>query len=126
MPLYPEPLLGDYSSDSSYQPRLSTLPPDLRGPTGLEFPTPRGMATELVNTVQADGGYWNLPMLVPGQTGIDALLAGQRPSPQQIGIALQWARRNGVTPHPTLDAALSAERQRHQRLNAFYGLGLNR
>lgn len=97
----------------------SDLPPELRGPTGLEFKTPSGRtATELVSTYgpEDDGGFHNVPLLVPGQEGVKQLLKGKEPTPEQIRRAFGWYRRSGGKGHKSLEAALSAVHDRHAKL----------
>lgn len=106
--------------------RRTRLPADLAGPTGLDFRTPGGAtATELVNTFgpERDGKFYNVPMLVPDQVDMQALLAGQPPTAEQRRIAIQWAQKNNVPGYTTLDAALGAEQARHKRLDAFFSRG---
>ena len=51
-------------------------------------------STEISVTVESEelGGWANVPLLVKGQVGVEALLSGEKPTPQQEQIAVRRAK----------------------------------
>ncbi len=95
-----------------------TGPASLRGPTGRIFRTADGnFATEMIVTLNVDDRFVNTPLLVPDQVGVRQLLAGGKPSGEQLRRSAAFAEQNHLPTFGTLDEALSAERTRHADLD---------
>jgi hypothetical protein len=65
-----------------------------------------GISDERLN----GGKETNIPLLVPGQTGVDRLLAGEKPNDNQVGHAIEFAAeqaRQGVS-FPSFDSPEAA------------------
>lgn len=99
--------------------------PGLYDPTGMTFEHPSGgISTELNGIWGGDGEpYRMMPTLVPGQTGIENILAGVKLTPEQIMriIAYAKSRSSEVPKFNTLEDAEQYEQKRHQGLEAGYG-----
>ena len=101
------------------------IPPDLLGPTGNVFIHDDGstFSTELGVVVDhpSGKGFTYTPLLVPGQKDVDALLSGEKPTKQQIGIAREWASKAhasgaNLPAFPSPEKAVAAEKTRHEGL----------
>jgi hypothetical protein len=98
------------------------VPPHLQslmGPTGRVFQHPGSdrLSTEMTWTFQVGDKYYNVPLLVPGQIGVSALMQGTPPTPEQIRIAIDYMQSQpNVTGYTTENDALTAIRARHQRI----------
>lgn len=92
---------------------MTKTPPRL-GPLGKRV----GNSSEISITINDDrlnGGLaTNVPLLVPGQIGIDALALGAKPSPEQVEIATRYqlSQKNKPKPYTSVGSAVSAARQR--------------
>lgn len=67
------------------------------GFTGVQQMKSGESATVLNTTIEDDalnnGRPTNIPLLVPGQVNTDSLLSGNKPTREQIGIAIEHAKR---------------------------------
>lgn len=96
------------------------VPPAL-GPTRRLWPTGSGApASEMSATVEDErlnaGRPTNIPLLVPGQEHMPALLVGGKPTREQEERAIEWAlsRRDKPRSFDTIDDAVTAAQQRSQ------------
>jgi hypothetical protein len=70
--------------------------------------------------MDAPGGWVNVPLLVPGQTDVEKLLTGARPTREQMQQALRYMLTHTSIPrYETEDEALAAEQARHDRLERW-------
>jgi len=103
--------------------RGQQMMPGLYDPTGLGFEHPDGgVSTELNTIVGRPGNYRMIPMLVPGQTDTQNLLAGRPATEQQYDAAARYARtRDSEVPKfKTVQEAEDYEQRRHKGLDQGY------
>lgn len=98
--------------------------PGLYDPTGLSFDNPRGGYSTELGSIEGGGGhpYFLVPSLVPGQVGIEDILAGRPLSRDQSSRMIDYARsRDSEVPKfKTLKEAEEYEQKRHRGLEEGY------
>lgn len=117
----------DARSAGQYGMKAQRVDPGLYDPTGMSFDHAEGgTSSELGSIEKINGKYALVPLLVPGQVGLEALLSGKPIDPklrQEMGRrAVEYAktRLNEVPMFDTLDEALTYESTRHEGLNKDY------
>jgi len=92
-----------------------------RGATGYDYPHGGSVSNQLMVTIGDDKeGYRNVPLIVPGQSDLEGILAGKRATPEQVRKSAAWADTAGVGHFRTLAEALDYEREYHKRLDELY------
>lgn len=97
------------------------IPVEWLGPTGKVFVHPDGktVSTEMVTTVNLDDKFFNIPLLVPGQRGINDLMSGKKPTKEQMDRAIKWSFEAGRLQDGfvSVESAVNAEKARHKVLD---------
>lgn len=105
----------------SVAPEPSQGPLWSRGATGYDYPVPGGTANQLMITIGDDErGYQNVPLIVPGQENVQAMITGKI-TPEMAQKSAAWGKTAGVGSFRTLAEALDYERNYHRDLEKLYG-----
>lgn len=117
----------DARAAGQYGMKAQRVDPGLYDPTGISFDHAMGGTSSELGAIEKINGKWALvPLLVPGQIGLEALLSGKPIDPrlrQEMGRrAVEYAktRLDEVPMFNTVDEARAYEDKRHLGLNKDY------